>query len=337
MRWTIHPSSCHLTTKPNKHDTIESSQRAESRIEMSSKSSRPKAESLLGHQIIGSIARVVGDTSPSPALTLAKSWMSGAATRLTSGHLDRSARSHFVTRCSKCEGLFVKPKCEVDKAHRKGHVDLYCTQKCAQDHHATKNARLCVVCATPVPKSKRSGRQTGRIYCHPCYRALRLARASFQKRPCPQCATWFWPVTSRQRFCSRGCANSAHSDRMVGEGNSHFKDGTSYAKWFDEMRAIVLERDGNACAVCDTPNRMVDLGTRKRSNLHIHHIDSDPKNNLAENLVAMCYTCHAVHHKSKKTPWPWLSEYATAKSMSMTSKLKEIAISLRTKFSSTTA
>jgi len=31
----------------------------------------------------------------------------------------------------------------------------------------------------------------------------------------------------------------------------------------------------------------------------VHHIDENPANNAQENLITLCSTCHAVHHKSK--------------------------------------
>ncbi|WP_368656285.1 HNH endonuclease [Streptomyces viridosporus] len=69
----------------------------------------------------------------------------------------------------------------------------------------------------------------------------------------------------------------------------------------------------------------------------VHHLDEDPANNRVENLILLCYTCHAVHHKSAVTPYPWFAEYTRRASESMTSKWKATATSLLTVYSSTTA
>lgn len=128
---------------------------------------------------------------------------------------------------------------------------------------------------------------------------------------------------------------------MIGEGNSHYKDGTSYSKWFREMRPLIFERDSDACVVCSAPFKPITF-TRdgievQRSNLIVHHLDEDPANNRAENLVLLCSSCHLVHHKSTTTPYPWFGDFARRASESMTSRWKETATSLLTAYSSTTA
>lgn len=112
---------------------------------------------------------------------------------------------------------------------------------------------------------------------------------------------------------------------MVGKGNSHYRDGTSYAEWFRQMRPLIRGRDGG-CAVCGT--------TRK---LHVHHIDTNPRNNVPENLITLCSKHHAIHHKSNQTPWPWFAEYALDATLSTTSKWKARTTSLQERFSFTTA
>jgi 5-methylcytosine-specific restriction endonuclease McrA len=102
---------------------------------------------------------------------------------------------------------------------------------------------------------------------------------------------------------------------MRGKGNSHFKDGTSYATWFREMRPIILERDRHACVAC-----------KKTEKLIVHHVDHVPWHNESHNLITLCATCHAVHHKSKVSPFPWLKKLALWQSMSYRLKLKSIKL-----------
>lgn len=128
---------------------------------------------------------------------------------------------------------------------------------------------------------------------------------------------------------------------MVGDGNSHYKDGTSYGKWFREVRPLILERDENICRACEEPDRMVPTGRNDhyllKSLLVVHHINEQPADNRPENLVAVCQPCHMIHHKSATTPFPWFASYAERATQSMTSKWKATATSLQVKYSSTTA
>lgn len=249
-------------------------------------------------------------------------------------------RKHAVVlKCANCSVEFERPRYEYEKALRKGHVDFYCSLPCSQAHHAVKNAKLCVVCGNPVGTT--GGKHRNNTYCsHACRRAAAPPR-SLPEIHCPQCGVFFQQDISRQQYCSGECADAAHSTRMIGAGNSHFKGVSSYAAWFRQMRPIILERDGCRCVACKVPEKVL-IYTRcgkeaERTNMRIHHIDENVMDNRPENLVALCRTCHAVHHKSKTTPFPWLAEYARDASRSMTSKLREQATSLLTKFSSTTA
>lgn len=127
---------------------------------------------------------------------------------------------------------------------------------------------------------------------------------------------------------------------MIGKGNSHFKTGTSYAKWFRSMRPMILERDGRVCAVCQqapTTSYVRNGATVKRSGLVVHHINELPWDNRAENLITLCHDCHMTHHKSRVTPFDWFGQAATDRSRSMTSKWKARVTSLREAYSSTTA
>ena len=112
--------------------------------------------------------------------------------------------------------------------------------------------------------------------------------------------------------------------RMIGAGNSHYKTGTSYAEWFRRMRPLIRERD-KVCRVCLQPGRVV------------HHINYQPPDCRPENLILLCASCHIVHHKSKRTPFPWFASYAENATLSMTSRWEATVTSLQARFSSTTA
>lgn len=128
---------------------------------------------------------------------------------------------------------------------------------------------------------------------------------------------------------------------MIGSGNSRFKSGTSYARWFRLMRPLIFERDGHKCVACKAPDQpfpVVRAGaTSMRTSLLVHHINEKPQDNRPQNLITLCKTCHAVHHKSAVTPWPWFASYAASATRSMTSKWRATTTSLRTRYSFTTA
>ncbi|WP_437090091.1 HNH endonuclease [Streptomyces sp. enrichment culture] len=155
------------------------------------------------------------------------------------------------------------------------------------------------------------------------------------------CGLFFRPLSSRTVYCSRRCADKAHSIRMLGWNNPHYKDGTSYSKWFKETRPLIFERDKDACVACAAPYKPVTFMRNgvpaQRSNLIVHHLDENPANNRVENLLLLCAPCHMVHHKSSVTPFPWFDAYTHQASESMTSKWRETATSLLETYSSTTA
>ncbi len=237
--------------------------------------------------------------------------------------------------CAWCGKEFERPLYVHEKALKQGMREAYCCKACSSAHHAVKNAKTCEHCGKPMPGQRK------RRYCSPECRKAAMPAKTLPSKTCPWCGIDFAPKSSRIAYCSNACADAAHSERMRGKGNSHFKTGTSYAKWFAEMRPLVMERDEHRCVVCQKQEQATVIDWKgqqvSRTNLTIHHINVDPTDNTPQNLVTMCKTCHAIHHKSAQTPWPWLGVYAQAKSQSMTSKWKKITTSLQRMYSPTTA
>ena len=247
------------------------------------------------------------------------------------------ASTYLMVACSQCGSDFQMMRAERDKRVRAGQERFFCGQPCHHQWMREHPSGRCGHCQGPM---KVDGKR--RRYCSPeCRDAVRDARRLSKVRPCPQCGVEFVPNSSRQVYCDRLCADQAHSERMVGEGNSHYKDGTSYAEWFRRMRPLIMERDGEQCRVCATPNRMVSTGRKDsfkwKSLLVVHHINERPADNRPENLIVLCSPCHMRHHKSATTPYPWFGDYAAEASQSMTCKWTETVTSLQMKFSSTTA
>lgn len=243
------------------------------------------------------------------------------------------ASTQLTATCSQCSEIFRRMRAEDEKKKRAGQTERFCSQACHGKWMSAHNVRTaCPQCGTLF-----SGR--GRKYCTPECR--KEARPPKRTKKCPACATVFEYSSTRQQYCTRKCANEAHSLRMVGAGNSHYKDGTSYAEWFRLMRPLILERDQDQCRACSRPNYLVPTGRMSgqlvKSSLCIHHLNEDPADNRPENLIALCHGCHGIHHKSATTPFPWFATYTESATRSMTSKWTATVTSLQTKYSSTTA
>ncbi len=235
--------------------------------------------------------------------------------------------------CSACAKPFRLARYEHAKKLRKGQARFYCSPVCVAAGLRSAGC-ACLRCGKPTGSTDR-----GRRYCSTECR-LAVSRAGKQ-RACPQCGREFHPQSSRTVYCDRTCANEAHARRMIGRGNSRYKTGTSYASWFRLMRPLIYERDGSQCRACGAPDQPFPVTragkTTMRTSLVVHHLNERPEDNRPQNLILICKTCHAVHHKSATTPFPWFATYTASATRSMTSKWKATTTSLRTRYSSTTA
>ena len=248
----------------------------------------------------------------------------------------RRRKAEIEIACARCGKMVTMSRCDYDKKLKRNQQNIFCSKTCANLYRGDVNLKECAHCGKLAPLREYGMRK----YCSKdCRDAAR--RAKLRRKDCPQCGVEFIPKSNRTVYCSRECANVAHSERMKGRGNSHFKDGTSYALWFDEMRPLILQRDGHRCANCNRKEKAKIIiwrgKERPKSNLAVHHIDEDVANNRAENLVTLCQKCHHRHHNSERYRLPWLGEYAQRASESMTSEWRERTTTLLTRFSSITA
>jgi 5-methylcytosine-specific restriction endonuclease McrA len=98
---------------------------------------------------------------------------------------------------------------------------------------------------------------------------------------------------------------------------------------FYKLKPSVLERDHYTCQWCGKKlgDSIISYALRRGRYEHIlsevdftvHHKDGNKSNNTMENLVTVCNSCHASHHRRKETREKsqtdkWRRNYYTQKS-----------------------
>lgn len=96
-----------------------------------------------------------------------------------------------------------------------------------------------------------------------------------------------------------------------------------YSGVFRAITPLIKGRDV-VCAACGEPERIImNAAGKAMPTLIVHHIDENSENNAPENLVTLCAECHNSHHKSVKTPYPFLPDLAKARTLAMPAKWHE--------------
>jgi len=98
-------------------------------------------------------------------------------------------------------------------------------------------------------------------------------------------------VNPNGNFCNIACASKYFSETRRGENAPNWLGGKSFepygVEFSDKLRSYIRERDNHTCQECHMTEKQ--LGYR----MPVHHIDYNKKNNVAENLISLCKSCHA--------------------------------------------
>ena len=73
--------------------------------------------------------------------------------------------------------------------------------------------------------------------------------------------------------------------------------------WDEKLKSKIRKRDGYKCRECGFSQN--ELGYK----LSVHHIDYDKNNNIEENLISLCKTCHSQTNFSRED---WTKYYKEA-------------------------
>lgn len=91
-------------------------------------------------------------------------------------------------------------------------------------------------------------------------------------------------VPAGQQWCDDHLADHKASRKAAGATGQR---GTSSA--WARARKARLQRDGYQCQRCGLTKSQVD---KAGGRLEVHHLDSDPENNVIVNLLSVCSSCH---------------------------------------------
>ena len=73
-------------------------------------------------------------------------------------------------------------------------------------------------------------------------------------------------------------------------------------KTLEELKKETLQNQKYCCAICNKKNvrrsfKVPGKSHFTKNSLVVHHRDGNPKNNVLENLIGLCPSCHRVIHK----------------------------------------
>jgi 5-methylcytosine-specific restriction endonuclease McrA len=188
-------------------------------------------------------------------------------------------------KCLACGTGIPKP------ASSKVRHKLYCSPACLSARRTQGwgrkpqgQAANCLVCGglfyTPPGRP-------GRYCSRPCYAKGRWGEAHVTTRDCVICKTPFLArISDYKTCCGPACRSQRRSEANRGE-RCHFWRGGAAAPYNEEWQFIrkqALARDGKACVLCGSKNRV-----------NVHHVVPYrySQSHALTNLITLCRSCHS--------------------------------------------
>lgn len=213
--------------------------------------------------------------------------------------------------CDNCGEQFQRTPSEIER-----YEHSFCSEVCkgewqSENHIGEDNPRWeggrstyeCVICGSEEERYECETYDdvVCSIECNKALTSWANRGETLVERDCDYCGETYetkpaWDRKQEHGYCSRECADDAHSDRMGGDGNPRWEGGDIHDTYcgpnWESKRQQVLDRDNHACARCGSEHE-----------LQVHHIkprrefitdgEYDYTNaNQLNNLVTLCNVCH---------------------------------------------
>ncbi|MBT6051247.1 MAG: HNH endonuclease [Candidatus Scalindua sp.] len=201
----------------------------------------------------------------------------------------------IIRKCSNCDKDVVRENSKRNRAVK----NVFCDHKCQGIWQRGKNnpswnggriKKQCVICEKEY--TVKQSEKESKVCSQKCKGHLLALRAK-DLRNCLICNEEFIVnKASLRKHCDRECADLAHSLKMRGEDNPNYVDGNGSSRhpveFNKRLKKKIRTRDDFTCQVCGLHEDDYD------KNLDVHHIDYDKTNNLEDNLIALCNSCHST-------------------------------------------
>lgn len=219
-----------------------------------------------------------------------------------------------VYACEVCEKPF-----ERSISHAARALHIFCSHGCHGIWERGKNNPayqggmvecVCHSCGKIFSRKRSEVNRTMYQYCSPeCYTTLSRGPNHPRYQALFDTCGWCNQIiqikgnqVGQRNFCSRPCANAAHSEYISGTNNPRYIDGggtSRYSKEFRDVAILVRNRHGHQCVLCQRSR--IENGQE----LDVHHINYDKQDNRPGNLVALCRWCHGKMHGSPEQRHQW--------------------------------
>ncbi len=177
---------------------------------------------------------------------------------------------------------------DMEKYRVENQIECFCSKKCADKALCVPKIKTnCKTCNKEFEFLESRLKHSNRSYCSvECFQNRELTSP---KLNCECCKKEFSISLSakksgRGRFCSRSC----YASFCVRDKSPSYKHGHG---WFKKMTKTIRK---NRCEICE-----------KEGKTSIHHIDGNEFNNVDENFITVCHSCHMrIHHLSGRHSIP---------------------------------
>lgn len=172
-------------------------------------------------------------------------------------------------------------------------------QYCSRNCWIKRSPQVATVCSYCRKKFKRYNFNKIRQFC-----SRKCANKAMERRKtvvCQSCEKEFEISLSktigRGKYCSKKCAGKAQRERQKGKNNALWNGGTSqkpYLFGWNIIRKKIRKRDNYICQLCGKKQE------KTKKAFPVHHVDYNKENNLFNNLITLCYSCHGKTMRDRK-------------------------------------